>query len=398
MEICAPVYVDDILGIGNTDTVEKVIRNTRQMEVEKKFKFSRKKSMYMMVNSGKDQYREISGTIQDGAIERTKEYKYLGWWFNEENNASRQLQELDGKVDYMIREIKIAGNKHRVGMKDADVQRMLYGKIVVPTLTYNMEVTTNMSEKEYGQLEKIQGRALRQLMNLPPSTPYWGLLIELGIKPLEYEVHYKRLMLYHNIMNSDDARIAKQVICQQRKFATPIGFYQEIIKSAKFYNISEETILKKRVKKSEWKQVIKLQMVKKLDEEATRKTDAMSKLRYLRGSTFRERDYVGKCNMEELTQLLKLRLNMIPLECNYGKKSKCKMCEDEMETTEHMLMCKITQQKVGYSVKGRLTSECKGELSEISKYQQRVIQEIKEQMDSGGMESCSVVNQTSVRK
>ena len=40
----APVYVDDILGIGYSKTVEKVIRNSRRLEEDKKFRFSRKKN------------------------------------------------------------------------------------------------------------------------------------------------------------------------------------------------------------------------------------------------------------------------------------------------------------------------------------------------------------------
>ena len=40
------VYVDDILGIGDCKTVEKVIRNSRRLEEDNKFRFSRKKSKY----------------------------------------------------------------------------------------------------------------------------------------------------------------------------------------------------------------------------------------------------------------------------------------------------------------------------------------------------------------
>ena len=42
--IGAPVYVDDILGVGDVSTMERVIDNTRKMENMKKFKFSKKKS------------------------------------------------------------------------------------------------------------------------------------------------------------------------------------------------------------------------------------------------------------------------------------------------------------------------------------------------------------------
>ena len=73
------------------------------------------------------------------------------------------------------------GDKIRVGRHDGKIQKMLYEKVVMPTITYNMESITNMTNKEMEDMEMIQGK----IYNVPPSTPYWGLLIELGMKPIE---------------------------------------------------------------------------------------------------------------------------------------------------------------------------------------------------------------------
>ena len=81
----------------------------------------------------------------------------------------------------MVREIKIMGDKIRVGRHDGRIQKMLYEKVVLPTITYNMESTTN---KEMENMEMIQGKMMRKIYNVPPSTPYWGSLIELGMKPI----------------------------------------------------------------------------------------------------------------------------------------------------------------------------------------------------------------------
>ena len=67
----------------------------------------------------------ICGYIKEGEIDRTKKYKYLGWWFNEENNASKQLNELESKIDYMAKEIKCTGHKMKVGLHDGRIQGML---------------------------------------------------------------------------------------------------------------------------------------------------------------------------------------------------------------------------------------------------------------------------------
>ena len=121
------------------------------------------------------------------------------------------------------------GDKIRVGRHDGRIQKLLYEKVVLPTITYNMESTTNMTNKE---MEMIQGKMLRKIYNIHPSTPYWGLLIELGMKPIEYIIHSKRLMLYHNIINTKTK--AKDTIKQQMSYQIKGGFYDEIQKSSVF--------------------------------------------------------------------------------------------------------------------------------------------------------------------
>ena len=91
------------------------------------------------------------------------------------------------EVVFKVREIItiiIMGDKIRVGRHDGRIKKMFYGKFVLPTITYNMETTTNMTNIEMEEMEMIQGKIFRKIYNIPPSTPYWGLLIELGMKPL----------------------------------------------------------------------------------------------------------------------------------------------------------------------------------------------------------------------
>ena len=59
------MYVDDILGIGNPKTGEKVIRNTRRLEEE-----------FMVIKSGNRKNEAIKESVKDGIIERTYEYNY----------------------------------------------------------------------------------------------------------------------------------------------------------------------------------------------------------------------------------------------------------------------------------------------------------------------------------
>ena len=75
------MYVDDMMTAGSKDLMEKVGKNLRSMEKEKKYTFNNAngKSHYMIFNTGKKQEeQELNIQVEKGKVKRTREYKYLG--------------------------------------------------------------------------------------------------------------------------------------------------------------------------------------------------------------------------------------------------------------------------------------------------------------------------------
>ena len=109
--------------------------------------------------------------------------------------------------------------------------------------------------------------------------------------------------------------------------------------------------------------VLKEKSEERMNREIQQKTTTMKKLRFLRSAHANESQYVKYCGMEETTKLLKLRLNMIKFDSNYGKKGTCQKVE---ETMEHMLECKEAKKIIG-GITGSETimSENKEELMTI---------------------------------
>ena len=62
------------------------------------------------------------------------------------------------------------------------------------------------------QLEAVQHQILTGILELPRTTPYKALLMELGCWTMEARVSYRKLMLYHDIQRSDDKRVVKRLI------------------------------------------------------------------------------------------------------------------------------------------------------------------------------------------
>ena len=56
---------------------------------------------------------------------------------------------------------------------------------------------------------------MKGVYGLPKTTPYWGMLFELDVMPIMILITFKRMMLYHNIVNSGDDRIEHIVKSQE---------------------------------------------------------------------------------------------------------------------------------------------------------------------------------------
>ena len=73
----------------------------------------------------------------------------------------------------------------------------------------------------------------------------------------------------------------------------------------------------------------------------------MKKLRFLKGENgLRKRRYTSECPMWEVTEIMKVRLNMVKIDGNFGKHDQCKVCGVYEEFTEHILQCGVISEKM----------------------------------------------------
>ena len=79
--------------------------------------------------------------------------------------------------------------------------------------------------------------------------------METGIWPPKEYLQYSTMMLYHSIINSEEERIAKNIVKEQRKYNLQQTFYSRV------NSISKETGVDikgaEKLRKSAWKKSIK---------------------------------------------------------------------------------------------------------------------------------------------
>ena len=68
-----------------------------------------------------------------------------------------------------------------------------------------------------------------------------------------------------------------------------------------------------------------------------------TKLRLIKNDEYGRKKYIDKCSIEDVTKIMRFRLNMTKIKANYKGKYNdltCDGCEAEQETTEHIINCK----------------------------------------------------------
>ena len=119
--------------------------------------------------------------VNDGKVQETDIYKYLGMVINKLGNLKDHILELNRKCEVINREINAIGAKHQVGKEEIRVKLKLYETCLMPALLYGLEAWGKIDKDEINETEKIQRRELKRIFNVPISTSYIGLIMETGM-------------------------------------------------------------------------------------------------------------------------------------------------------------------------------------------------------------------------
>ena len=90
---------------------------------------------------------------------------------NKLGNLKDYILELDRKYETINREISAVGAKNQVGKEEIRVKLKLY-VCLMPALLYGLEAWGKIDRDEMNEIEKIQGKLLKRIFNLPISTSY----------------------------------------------------------------------------------------------------------------------------------------------------------------------------------------------------------------------------------
>ena len=92
----------------------------------------------------------------------------------------------------MVEEAKWVASESNTGKVSTEAMILMYERTILPAVLYNLEVWTKWRKSDWEELERIQATTLKSMLHLPKTTPYWGILNELGMWTMKARLIYKK--------------------------------------------------------------------------------------------------------------------------------------------------------------------------------------------------------------
>ena len=344
-KIAILIFVDDVMSAGTAADARSAINNMGEMETIKKFTYGLKKTKFMVVDSAKGKSEVIEESVKSGQVTETTEYKYVGFWVNKQGNCKLQIERKKGKIKGEVVALKSVANSYTLGETYINVRLEMYESSIVPSLLCNMEDWNKQSKGEIKSLEQIQASTLCSLLELPKTTPYVGLLCELGMWRIEERMIYRKLMRYNNYITSEDSRLAKRLLVQQETNNDVYeSFYGTVVDMTTTIGIKIDDL--KFLPKQQLKKLIKTKLNQRMVALLTASIPLMTKLRFLHvpeANNFDRKQYIIYMKGKEAVDALRIILNMVVVYGNYrgdiNMSRLCPHCKARDDTTEHLVDC-----------------------------------------------------------
>ena len=344
VDISNPVFVDDLMSLGNLEKIENIQPMLQHLEETKKFTFNNEKGkteiMKFELNNSLTDVKMPKIKVKKGDIGYTRNYKCLGDMYDHTGKNLSKIQKKMEKKEFIAAEVKRLGGFTMVGDADTAVRMFLIETVVKPTVLYNTETWVHIDEKEVNEINRGQYFLLRKIFEQKEKTPYHGILIEIGHWPFSYVIVYKRLMFFHHLIHSDEERISRKILINQIQSQDKnVTWWMTVRQWLNKLQLQREVTEVITIPKSSWKKMVKEKLNKFVGELLLQQNKNKTKGRFQ--LDFAKKEYL-QLPMNEVKNIMKIRLNMVEVKANFKGKYKdtiCPACKKENETTEHVIKC-----------------------------------------------------------
>jgi hypothetical protein len=143
-------------------------------------------------------------------IGKTKEQKYLGFVLSYDGNNMTNINSIKKKSNGVIRTIMQKLEVMKLKKYYHECALIFMNVMIRGSILYASETHYNLTENQLRNIERIEEKYLRQVLNTSKGCPIVQLYLETGQWPARFEVQKSRLLFLKSIMGeNEDSMIFK---------------------------------------------------------------------------------------------------------------------------------------------------------------------------------------------
>ena len=102
-----------------------------------------------------------------------------------------------------------------VGIHKTNVCLLLYQSLFLSTMLFNSQTWSNLRKNDLEQLRIIQSKFLKKIIGVPNSACSAFTYLELGVIPMEYEIHKRQIKYLQRILQLEGGDPVREVFMFQ---------------------------------------------------------------------------------------------------------------------------------------------------------------------------------------
>ena len=344
MMLSSLLYVDDLLDLTTTLTDrERSHENSVLFSYINNLSLSGSKCLGMAINNDGDLPPPLQINEEKKVIP-AHEIVYLGDVFNDQGNNDSLIKDRVRRGTKAIICITALIRETSLGIFEVSVWLLLYHSLFIPTVLFNCQAWSRLRQKDIENLQTIQLKFLKRIFSLASSTPNSFLLLELGVLPIQAEIHKRQLVFLHKILQLPIDDPVNQMFTNMQLFSAngEANWWSQVHPLLQEYGLPENLETIKQLSKDTFKSMVNKGVYHVSFSKLKSECASLKKTANLRYNTFGMQEYLKVLFPNQAKVILKSRCRTLDIKthCTYKYSDTiCRGCGIEDETLEHIINC-----------------------------------------------------------
>ena len=212
--------------------------------------------------------------------------------------------------------------------------------VFLASVLFNAQAWTNITKTQFDKLQTVQLKFLKRMIRAPNATPNAFTFLELGVLPIEFEVHRRQLVFLHHVLSLPHSDPVHKLYQKQKLFKYEKNWANNINSLLQAYSLDIENIAS--MSKLSWKNKVTASItsvaLKTLQQTCLNQTKT-----YMHTyESFTQQQYITAYPPHLASFLFKLRGRSLNCRDNHHSSSKsimCRLCNVDSESQHHTVNC-----------------------------------------------------------